>query len=319
MSQMRGGYHVISNVLDAHVALPIDITPTLRIAKADGAQIEVIQRLLTQISGGFPNSRIYYENHWVETKESDTSSRSTPHPLRREDWRYYVVSYSGSETEAYKFLRAANLTCPALSSFAEVHTEGEYGTGQALGWGIDQVVGTLAHLTPHSHRAEVLDAAAADELRGSYERFTALDSKKHSGIAHAIELLSGLRRIPHGSDLLVLGLFAVIEMLLTHKPNDKEIGDSLLHQISTKIPLLSARLSSPLDYGGFERATEVKVWKRLYEYRSTVAHGGTPDFNGSLSLLRNRDVAVAFLEGATRRLLRHALNEPVLVDALKPI
>lgn len=316
---MSGGYHIISNVLDARITLPIDITPTIRLSKADDAQIDVIQRLLTQTSGGFPNSRMYYENDWVETRESDTSSRFTPHPLERKDWRYYIVSYSGPGTEAHNLLRAANLTRPALISFAEVHTEGEYGTGRAVGSGIDQVVGTLAYLTPHSHLPEVLDAQAAEELRCSYERFTAFDSKKHPGIAHAIELLNGLKRIPYGSDLLVLGLFAVIEMLLTHKPNDKEIGDSLLHQISTKIPLLSARLSSPLTYSAFGKATEEKIWKRLYDYRSTVAHGGTPDFNGALSLLRNRDVAVAFLQDATRRLLRHALNEPVLVDALKPI
>jgi hypothetical protein len=36
-------------------------------------------------------------------------------------------------------------------------------------------------------------------------------------------------------------------------------------------------------------------------------------------LLRNRDIAVEFPEDATRRLVRHALNEPELLDALKPI
>jgi hypothetical protein len=38
-----------------------------------------------------------------------------------------------------------------------------------------------------------------------------------------------------------------------------------------------------------------------------------------LQMLRGREVATSFLEGATRRLVRHALNEPELVDALKPI
>lgn len=316
---MQGGYRIISNVLEARVALPIDITPTVRIEKANDAQIGVIQSLLTQMSAGVPNPRMYYENHWVETKESNTSSTSTPHPLERKDWRYHIISYAGTGAEAYRVLRAASLTRLAVGSWAEIHTEGEYGTGKVAGWGVDQLVGTLIHQSSHSHRAAILDSTAATELRDSYERYIALDSKKHPSAARAIDLLDGLRRIPEGSDLRILGLFAVIEMLLTHKPNDKEIGDSLLHQISTKIPLLSARFSSPLDYSAFGSASEETIWKRLYGYRSTIAHGGTPDFNGSLSLLRNREVAVEFLENATRRLVRHALNEPELLDALKPI
>lgn len=321
MSQTQGGYHIISNVLDVRATLPIDITPTLRISKADDAQVAQIQSLLTQSSGGGLNTRIYYENDWVETRESDTSSRWAAHPLNREDWRYYIVAFTGSGDEPYPFLRAVNLTCPALSSFAVVHTHGEFGTGKVSGQGVDQVVGALTHLNRHSHLPELLDGAAAAELARAYERYRALDLSKHSGVARAIELLDGLKRVLHDSDLRILGLFAVMEMLLTHKPNDKEVGDSLLHQISTKIPLLSARFSTPLDYSVFDSGvTEEKIWKALYDYRSTIAHGGIPDFKKKpLSSLRSREVAIDFLEDATRRLVRHALNEPELIDALKPI
>jgi hypothetical protein len=276
--------------------------------------------LLAQMSPGFLNPRAYYENHWVDVKESATSSRSSPRPLDRMDWRYYVLGFSGNSSGAYEFLLAANLVRPALSAFAEVHTEEKFGKGKTWGWGGDQVRSVLAYEAPHSHRLELLDTAAAIELRQSYERFVALDSKKHPGIARAVNVFHGLKRIPYGSDLRVLGLFAVIEMLLTHNPNDKELGDSLSHQISTKIPLLSERFSTPLNYGVFEDGVEAATaWKRLYAYRSKIAHGDTVEFTGGLKLLRSRQTATEFLEDATRRLVRHALDEPKLVDALKPV
>ena len=168
-----------------------------------------------------------------------------------------------------------------------MHTEEVFGAGSRLGWGGDQVHGVLAYEIPHSYRLEVLDQAAATDLRSSYERLLALDSKKHQGIARAIDLLLGLKRISYGSDLRVLGLFAVIEMLLTHNPNDKELGDSLSHQISSKIPLLSARFSAPLNYDVFGNdVTAETVWKRLYAYRGKIAHGSEVEFTSALKLLR---------------------------------
>jgi hypothetical protein len=272
------------------------------------------------MSTGFVNPRGYYEKHWIEERRSETSSRSIPQDLDRKDWRYYVIAYSGNGIDAYDFLRAANLVQPALNAFAHISTEGEFGAGEVRGWGGDQVHGVLAYEIPHSGRIEILDLPAALEMRYSYERFAALDKVRHEGISRAVDLLYGLRRISSHNDLRVLGLFAVIEMLLTHNPNDKEIGDSLSHQISTKIPLLSARFRTPIDYCVFNTDLAAEsIWKRLYAYRSKIAHGSKVEFSGPLQLLQDRETAVAFLEKVTRRLVQHALDEPQLVDALKPI
>jgi hypothetical protein len=152
------------------------------------------------------------------------------------------------------------------------------------------------------------------------QALTRLDVQRHPGISRATRAFEGLKRIPHGSDLRVLGLFAVIEMLLTHNPNDKELGDSLSHQIATKLPLLSNRFAEPLAYGVFGTDVHASTaWKKLYEYRSAIAHGGTADFEGRLQILKNPQNAQQFLEDAVRRLVRHALEEPELVDGLKLI
>jgi hypothetical protein len=230
------------------------------------------------------------------------------------------LTFSGSGNETYDLFRAANLVEPGLNAFAQIYTTKEFGSGTVTGWGGDSVQALTAYEIPQSQLLQTLDEAAVAELIDAHRCLIALDKSKHPGIERSVETLQRLRRISRGTDLRILGLFAILEMLLTHNPNDKEIGDSLSHQISTKIPLLSARFSSPLDYCCFEAgATEATIWKRLYEYRSKIAHGDSAEINGRLSVLRSREVAASFLERAVRCVVRHALNEPTLVDALKPI
>ena len=95
MDNIRGGFFIVSNVLDVRVQLPVEITPKLRLAKADDAQISAIQSWLTAMSPGFVNPRSYYEKHWTTTVHSKTSSSTSPSPLERKDWRYYILSFAG--------------------------------------------------------------------------------------------------------------------------------------------------------------------------------------------------------------------------------
>ena len=116
--------------------------------------------------------------------------------------------------------------------------------------------------------------------------------------------------------LIVVLLFSVIELLLAHNPQGGY--DSLTHQISTKLPLLQRRFKQPLDYSKFG-ADETKVWKTLYAYRSTIAHGGRVDFQKALKVLKGPYLVSAFLVDATRAVLRHALIEPDLVLDLRAV
>jgi hypothetical protein len=103
------------------------------------------------------------------------------------------------------------------------------------------------------------------------------------------------------------------------RPNDKEVGDSLSHQICTKVALLERRLAKPLNYGVLSEAKSDVVWKRLYAFRGAIAHGGIADFKGPLKVLQRSQAATEFLAEATALILRYALDEPALFDSLKPI
>jgi hypothetical protein len=133
-------------------------------------------------------------------------------------------------------------------------------------------------------------------------------------------MLHDLRLIPHGSGLYLLGLFAVLELLLAHKPEDRENADSLSHQLSTKIPLIDRRLSSRIDYSSIREITSPeRLWKILYAYRSAIAHGEQLDFSTKFRVLVSHDTTRLLVQQACRKLLRHALKEPILFRDLKAV
>jgi hypothetical protein len=112
--------------------------------------------------------------------------------------------------------------------------------------------------------------------------------------------------------LYVLGLFSVIESLLTHEPSGEH--DSLGHQIRTKMLLLNRRFNTPLDFSVFGAgAVPATVWSKLYAFRSIIAHGKEPDFSSKLQLLKDARTATAFLDSAAKALLRQGLVEPELI------
>ena len=62
-----------------------------------------------------------------------------------------------------------------------------------------------------------------------------------------------------------------------------------------------------------------RIWKNLYAYRSAIAHGVDVDFTKTFHALGDATAARKFLEGACRRILKHALSEPALYRDLRAV
>ena len=312
----KGGYAFVVNVLDVQVDLPISITPTLRLEAATEQQIAEIKRLL--VLGGLA-LEFYYEHEWTMLEASEIKTRHEARELPRNRWRYYVVSWAGLPEELATLRKGANLVPPGILCYSEVYTSEEFGKGQQMGRKFESVS------VPESYfsipiKALPVDTEIVEEWRGALTAFSKLDKAIHPGISRAVDTLEHFNRLPLSVELRVLGYFMVLEMLLTHNPNDKELGDSLSHQICSKVALLQSRLRQPLDYWIFGKGVDPnKIWKRLYGFRSAIAHGGSPDFKNELKVLKTPQVATEFLKDATALILRHALDEPVLFDSLKPV
>lgn len=138
------------------------------------------------------------------------------------------------------------------------------------------------------------------------------------GIQAAFHRRLELRNVPIDSPLRHLGYFIVIEALLTHAPQPGDSADTLSRQLQTKLPLLSNRMTLPLPFRSLDpHASTTAIIKALYGYRSSIAHGAEPTFDGPRRILGSREKVGAFLDTATRRLLRQAALEPQLVSDLR--
>jgi hypothetical protein len=321
-SLLNGGFHIINNVFDVAVPLPLDLGPDLRIERPNDAQIETIHFLLGLSSMAATLREAFEFEHEATYDENGRITGWTNEPLARPDWRYLILTFAGNGNSAYFFLSAANLVSPAISSFAHAYTREPFGTGRRAGCGVDELGAHRRFFATagQRHLRETLDAGAVARVTAVYKAFQAFDGQRHPGIRRAIELFGSFPRLPNLNFVRVLALFMLLEMLLTHNPGDKEIGDSLSHQLRTKIPFVESRLPEKLDYSCFTGgAAPDAIWSKLYSYRSAIAHGDEPDFASKLQVLKNAETADEFLERVTRRLLRHAIDDPLLFDGLKQI
>ena len=207
--------------------------------------------------------------------------------------------------------------------------------------GLTPVIGLI---NPHPHLSGFVDAHAilnwldenmiADTREigarevASIERtwkqlvaFGANDDPCYNFIKKAIHDFYGLKRVSSRMPIYVVGLFAIIEMLLTTR-QDKTTEHSLSHQLKEKLTLFGHRFTDPIALKDFLPKTQQlelrTVVSRLYSYRSKVAHGSEIDFSrGEMEVLQSHKIVCQFLRVLVRKLILQAVHEPDLFRDLK--
>lgn len=97
-------------------------------------------------------------------------------------------------------------------------------------------------------------------------------------IRRAIRLFMSLDAIPDDANMKRLGYFTVLEALLSHAPKSNDAADSIQRQLSRNLILIDNRLKDVERRLGFENFGDMKpenLIRKLYSYRSNIAHGGT--------------------------------------------
>jgi hypothetical protein len=307
----------VANCLRVETKLPCELIPYHFLRRASDAEVAAIQTFLARYTD-FPY-RVVYEEKWVPEDPEKPKGQQYTVSLDRQEWRYFVIEppQEGHAIEGvgrvvdyyqHDLEKAARLCAVELRCGVTLHPEG-FGHMSTLG-------GTVLPRWRHVIvEPDVLGDRDVEEIRIVFRLLQVLD-QSFADIRRAIDMFYRLREIKE-SEMYILGLFAVIECLLTHDP--KGSYDSLGHQIRSKIPLLDKRMKRPIDYTAFGDTRVDQLWRRLYEYRSTVAHGGQPDFGGSLQVLKSRDIVSDFLDTVVKALIRHALDEPELVLDLRAV
>lgn len=306
--------HLIANRIVVNGELPFDIGGGVTIRRPNKSELDKIREVLNISSDPNGYSCVHHESVIVDFNENKTSFYQSEHSS---DWHYYVLSDDVGGSAVYDLAETLLLLEPSIELSVRLTFDIESGNenyGHAP---------PPAHIdgryyknliTPHRTVLSLHDFQRADEIRLKLKSL----HDDYEFIGYALKTISDLRKVTQRSRLQVVGLFSVIENLVTHDPRLKESLDSISHQLSRKLKLLTNETKShELLSSHFGKASEENVWKKLYEYRSLIAHGSKEDFNGRLKDLKSNDNVIDFLFRFTKVIWLYALENPIFIADLK--
>lgn len=315
------GLAFVASHLQVEGDLPIEVLPGHLFRAASKAEVEEIRRFLQvtiPADTSFWRQWVQYERIVKEELRQNIKVFSTE-PLPSEKWKYWVLTFEGANTTIHELEEVAQIL-PVSFDFGFVLLYSEQSQGGSI---IDRESMPLHVIERYSNpkrvnaNAEVVTSDQIAALGNSYRALKGLTSE-YEFIRRALRNLSDLRRVPESSDLIVVGLFSILESLITHAPRLTESLDSINHQITNKIILLRKKFTRPIvlsDY--FKPADEDKIWRNLYKFRSAVAHGTAVSFDKDYQMLKSRDAVIEFLRDNVKELLRVALGEPAFIFDLR--
>ena len=322
MGKINKGFAFLGCPVIINHKLPFKISEGLILKKPTKKQLIQIKNYLNEISSAV-NACDAFENKILELLIEDDPEypiyEIKKEPLDESEWKYFVVTFNNvgkfnideedvGNTTINDLRCASNLSQITLRMYFVFFDIGVKASKFTEDWDYyfsnNHADDTVAKL----EKSDLID------LKLIYHEFIKIKSS-HPDIARSIKMFNSLPKFKGYNELFSLGLFSIIESLITHNPSGEY--DSITHQIKHKIPLLERRFQNPIDYSCFGNAAPQTLWSKLYDYRSRIAHGGEIDFSGKLQILNNAFTVQLFLESLLRALLRHALQEPDLYTDLK--
>lgn len=315
-NELKKSFVFILNHINVEGKLPIEVAPGHFFQRANDEQIKMIKERLPYFLPYF-RTTLPYEVTIVKTPgENQGSIKYENIPLPKEKWKYFVISFTGSNTELQSIQFAASLLEHDVElGFMFLAQSGVDGFG--FGWSPQW----LSSFFTDREFYEPAITVASDEINNIFDNYTQINNinPEFEHIKRALEKFNQLKSLPRNSELIIIVLFSIIESLITHCPSNKNIDDSINHQIHTKIPLLNKRFPRKLDCTKyFGKTNEEDTWKKLYKYRNSIVHGEHPSLAGSLKkVLKDRDTVYVFLKEAVKLLSLLALKEPIFLTDLK--
>ena len=315
---LKSGFAFIASHIRIEGSLPVEIAPGHVLRRARDTEVALIREQLRRNAPGPYYQWVDYEAD-VHPEVQGASTTFRVEPLSKEGWRYWVMAFEPNNHIVHE-IEMLGLLVPIDVEFAfQVYFSEADQTGEVVGY-----VTTPLHIVERysdfglaTSRAATLSTRQLSSIRELLTLYKDIDSR-FMFVRRAIETFAALRRVSMRSELNVVGLFSIIESLITHAPRLTETLDSINHQITNKIVLLRKRYSRPVNVANyFETAGEDKIWKKLYSYRSSIAHGNAVEFSSDFRILRDHGTVVLFLRDNVKELLTLALHEPEFLFDLR--
>lgn len=333
---MRTSFAFILNPLEViDGGNPIAIMPNYFLQKADVDQINVLKQTWSKLPGNF---------FWLNSYEYDYGVLGNPNQksikLAPQDWKYWIISHDGYTSDNKKREIFFILECALLLLqndleigplfFSQSGNNYKWNPRSFYNYFLDYPAGGRpATQITHEEIQEIgtCHTSIGDFFKKMHTITVYPQGKKISDandyyqenfqhIEHAIRQFVDLKALPRYSGLTIIGLFSIIESLITHNPK-QNAEDSLNHQIKTKIPLLRKKFQRTLEYKNYFVFTdEKKLWGNLYDFRSKIVHEGNEDV-GKIKELKSLENVTDFLKETVKLLILFALKEPQFLTDLK--
>jgi hypothetical protein len=315
----KSGFAFIASHLQIDGNLPIEILPSHIIRAASNNEIDVIREYINKALPDTLFGWVQYEKLLKEEKIENTIQYSFKE-LPRKKWKYWILAFE--KTDNALVVHDLEKICQMLPVmfdygfiiyYSEENQKGEITACQLMPLHVIERYSNPVRI--HSN-AEKINKKQIKVIGSLYNKYLKLTSD-FEFISHALQNFYDLRRVPESSDLIILGLFSILETLITHKPRSAETLDSINHQMKNKMILIGKkylRKISVLQY--FTSSSEDKIWKELHEYRSCIAHGNKVSNNNN-AILKNRDAVISFLRDNVKELLKYALSDPEFISDLR--
>jgi hypothetical protein len=312
------GFALIGYPIKYEAKLPFAIDKNLRVERPSEYQLKRIRKYLQGLSS-YEEFETPFERRISKKREKDIGGEEvyfiTSKPLKKEDWLYSVVKFKAENnsldipSKEIFDLKVTALLCE--KKFMILHS---FHNRSYWGWG--SKIEAIEHLSEIRSEEQnyIWNENDLVTLKALYLRVSRVHSE-FPDLYHSLRLYKTIPKIAGYNELMCLALFSVIESVLTHSP--KSDADSITHQIRTKVKLLSNRFDKEIDYSSFSNVPIDTLWKKLYEFRSRIAHGGRIDFSKDLKILKDSLDVQVFLDNFTKTLLRNALFESQLYHDLK--
>jgi hypothetical protein len=233
-------------------------------------------------------------------------------PMPEADWRYFVISYDGTN-QTLTALEQAFSVAPmeikiGFTVFSHLGGRGLIWNPARLFQLLDRAWWNLAFVEV---AAPDVEAVAVIHAKIQQHDHRLVDVKR------LLNQLQDLEAVPSRSPLQFLGHFAILESLLTHPPKPTDPYDSITRQVKRKVTLIDHRCQPRIDYSSFAGTNAETVWTKMYAYRSSLAHGGAPAFDGEFQTLGSPDNALRLVKQTSKAVIRQALIEPQLLADLR--
>jgi hypothetical protein len=304
-------YAFVMNICELTDIESYELAPGHVLRRATSDEISVIKSTLARLAGGYASLVDYFwEQQWPQ--QGGTIERAP-----EAQWRYFVIAFNGRALKTLNGLQGASDLAPCELEVAfTILRDRAAGPGH----GMTYIPRRLFHVLEGADRNEVffnrLSRDDLDTVAGIHQKLGAYDERLIN-VGRFVQQISDLKALPHESPLRFLGYFTILESLLTHTPKPTDPYESLTRQVKKKVALLDHRWANPLDYAPFGKTLPDKIWSKMYDYRSELAHGGEPSFTDKLKVLGNHARALRLIKETVKLTIRHALEEPQLLVDLR--